>query len=139
MMALLVAAATAAVPVLPLAELPPQTLAPNSCAMFLWDRTSEKRVVMAVAQPPFIRINSGGVRDLGRRDASGTPVMGFSPRASFADAKLTITLDLVIKPNPASVGGAVIRDGVMITTAPDGESIVSPVAGLIGCQTSTER
>lgn len=124
---------------LPLAELPPQTLAPNSCAMFLWERASQQRVLMAVAQPPVIRINSGGVRDLARRDASGTPVMGFAPRASYADARLTITLNLDIAPNPAAVGGAAIRQGVMTVTGPDGAAIVTPVAGLIGCQTATGR
>lgn len=133
---LLVLAAASA---LPLAELPPQTLAPNSCAMFLWDRASQQRVLMAVAQPPTIRINSGGVRDLARRDASGTPVMGFAPRASFADAKLTITLALEIIPSPAAVGGAAIREGVMTVTGPDGVAVVTPVAGLIGCQTGSGR
>ena len=130
---LFVAAATA----LPLAELPPQTLAPNSCALFLWDRASQQRVVMAIAEPPTIRINSGGVRDIARRDGSGTPVMGFAPRATYADGRLTITLNLAIIPNPAAVGGAVIREGAMSVTGADGVAIVTPVAGLIGCQTSS--
>jgi hypothetical protein len=105
--------------------------------MFLWDRASQQRVLMAVAQPPMIRINSGGVRDLARRDGSGTPVMGFAPRASFADAQLTIALNLEIIPNPAAVGGAVIREGAMSVTGPDGVAVITPVAGLIGCQTSS--
>lgn len=135
---LLMAAATAP-PLLPLAELPAQTLAPNSCAMFLWDRASERRVLMAMAQPPTIRINSGGVRDMAQRSASGAPVMGFAPNATYADTTLTIALTLTITPNAAGIGGAVIRDGVMTITGPDGAAIVTPVAGLIGCQTAPGR
>lgn len=128
-----------AAPLQPLAELPPQTLAPNSCAMFLWDRGTRRRILMSVAQPPTIRINSGGIRTLAQRDGSGTPVMGFAPRSSYADGTLTISLNLAIVPNPASVGGASIKEGVMTITGTDGEAIVSPVAGLIGCQTASER
>jgi hypothetical protein len=135
---LLLATATAE-PLLPLAELPAQTLAPNSCAMFLWDRGSERRVLMAIAQPPTIRINNGGVRNMAQRSASGAPVMGFAPNATYADQTLTITLALTIKPDAGGIGGAVIRDGVMTMTGRDGAAIITPVAGLIGCQTEPGR
>lgn len=131
----LIMAAVTAQPVLPLAELPPQVMAPNSCAMFLWDRNSQRRMVMAMPRPPTLRINSGGVRDLAQRSAGGTPVVGFSPSATYADGTLTIALALTITANPAGIGGAVIRDGVMTVTGPDGTAIVTSVAGLIGCQT----
>lgn len=136
---LLLAGVAVAESVLPLGELPPQTMAPNSCAMFLWDRSSQRRVVMALAQPPSIRINAGGVRALAQTAASGAPVMGFSPRTTYADASLTITLALDITPNAGGLGGAVIRDGIMTVTGRDGAAIISPVAGLVGCQTETGR
>jgi hypothetical protein len=127
-----VLAVAAAVSQLGLGELPPQVLRPNSCAMFLWDRASEKRVVMAVAVPAMVRVIKGGKPvDLPQMTADGTLVLGFAPHARYGDAKFSIGLDLDIAPSEG--GGAVIRNGAVTVTEADGSAVVAPVAGLVGC------
>lgn len=131
---LLIAAKPAPAPLsaLGLAELPPQTLPADSCAMFLWDRASKTRVVMAVAVPPAITIVRGGVtRSLAQASSAGAAVLGFAPHSVYAGGDFTVGLDLEISPSEG--GGAVIRNGAVTVTAADGSAVVAPVAGLVGC------
>jgi hypothetical protein len=118
---------------LPFDELPPQTLAPQSCAMFLWDRASRRRIVMATAVPPALRVTIAGKPLVlaPAQPATGATVMGFAPHASFGDAALLVTLDLAIIASEG--GGAVIRDGIVTVARAGGDTVVAPVAGLIGC------
>lgn len=125
-------ALAAAVSPLGLGELPPQVMQPNSCALFLWDRASEKRVVMALANPATVRVMRGGKTiDLAQSSADGAPVLGFAPHARYGDAALSIGLDLDIVASEG--GGAVIRNGAVTVTEADGSAVVAPVAGLVGC------
>jgi hypothetical protein len=131
-LALALAASPVAVSPLGLGELPPQVLQPNSCALFLWDRTSEKRVVMAVANPAMVRvIKEGKPVDLPQTRADGAAVLGFAPRATYGSAAFNIGLNLDIVPSEG--GGAVIRSGAVTVTQADGSAVVAPVAGLVGC------
>lgn len=131
---LLAAAAPPAASPLPLGELPPQVLARQSCALFLWERATRRRLVMAVAAPAGIRVTVGGrLAVLPQVGAEGTAVLGFAPRTRYAGAGLAISLDLVISPGDNGAGGAVIRDGVVAVTSGDGTTVVAPVAGLVGC------
>ena len=117
---------------LPLAELPPQVLPAGACAMFLWERATRRRVLMATTTPPRIRIvHAGSLENVERASAEGEPVLGFAPRARYAAPGYAIAIDLAIAGNDA--GGAVIRDGTITFTAADGGAVVAPVAGLIGC------
>jgi hypothetical protein len=125
-------ALAAAVSQLGLGELPPQEMPPNSCALFLWDRASEKRVVMAVASPATVRVmRDGKAVDLPQIRADGTPVLGFAPQARYGDAAFSVGLNLDIVASEG--GGAVIRNGAVTVTGADGGAVVAPVAGLIGC------
>lgn len=122
--------------VLPLDELPPQVMAKNSCAMFLWDRASKRRVVMMVAvpEPAVVRVASGGkVMALAQIAAEGDKVLGFAPRSRFGDGRFEVAIDVEITANDGVVGGGVVRDGTLTVTQADGVAVVAPVAGLIGC------
>jgi hypothetical protein len=128
LLALLLAAATP----LGLDELPPQNLAKGSCALFLWDRASQQRVVMATAAPAQIMVMRRGKPVLlARAESSGTAVLGFAPHATYGDGAARIALDITV--DPAEGGGGVVHDGAITVTAGDGSSIVAPVAGIIGC------
>ena len=133
LLALLLAATAAPTSPLGLAELPPQNLAKGSCALFLWDRASKQRVVMATAAPARIMVMRGGQPVLlGLSGSTGTPVLGFAPHASYGEGAAQITIDVAIL--PAEGGGGIVRDGAIIVAAEDGSSIVAPVAGIIGCR-----
>lgn len=118
---------------LPFDELPPQTLRPQSCAMFLWERASRRRIIMATAMPPALRVVIAGkpVELAPTQPATGATVMGFTAHSSFGDAALQVTLDLAIIASEG--GGAVIRDGIVTVARAGGDTVVSPVAGLVGC------
>lgn len=133
LIALLLAAALPAASPLGLDELPPQPLAKGSCALFLWDRASQQRVVMATAAPAQILVMRGGKPVLlSRSGATGTAVLGFAPHAEYGDGAGQIAIDITI--TPAEGGGGVVRDGAITVTTGDGSSIVAPVAGIIGCR-----
>jgi len=128
---LLAAMAPAATPP-GLDELPPQTLPKGSCALFLWDRANQQRVVMATAAPAQILVKRGGKPALlALSGSTGTAVLGFTPHATYGDGAAQIALDITIV--PAEGGGGVVRDGAITVTTGDGSSIVAPVAGIIGC------
>jgi hypothetical protein len=133
LLALLLAATAAPASPLGLGELPPQSLAKGGCALFLWDRASRQRVVMATAAPARIMVMRGGQPVLlGLSGSTGTPVLGFAPHASYGEGAAQITIDLAVL--PAEGGGGIVRDGAITVTAGDGSSIVAPVAGIIGCR-----
>lgn len=118
---------------LPLAELPPQEMANGSCAMFLWERSTRRRVLMATAQPATVKvIHNGKATLLAQASAENAPVLGFTPIARYAGEAFSIGLDLTIDANEA--GNAIVRDGTLTYTAADGAAVVAPVAGIIGCK-----
>ncbi|PZN92195.1 MAG: hypothetical protein DCF31_17175 [Alphaproteobacteria bacterium] len=130
----LLLAAAAIASALPLGELPPQVLAKDQCAMFLWDRASERRVAMVLVKPLSLRVMRGAsVVTLPASDAgTGEPVLGFPSGLRFGDTSGAIAIDAVIVPNDGGTGG-VVRDAIITMTLPTGEAIVAPVAGLVGC------
>jgi hypothetical protein len=132
LLALLLATTTAPASPLGLGELPQQSLAKGSCALFLWDRASRQRVVMVTAAPARIMVMRGGQPVLlGLSGSTGAAVLGFAPHASYGEGTAQITIDLAVL--PAEGGGGIVRDGAITVTTGDGSSVVAPVAGIIGC------
>jgi hypothetical protein len=123
-------------PIGPLAELPPQTLGPGQCALFLWERApSARRLAMLSAAPPFARVmTADGPRDLAQTEGAGEPRFGLTPEAAYADATLRLRVDLRFEDAQGLVGGALARDGALAVEGPDGETVVIPVAGILGCR-----
>lgn len=116
----------------PLSELPPQTLEPGRCALFLWDKASRQRIAMLSPAPAALRARiDGQLTDLPQASASGTAVMGFAPTARYRSAARQFDVALTIL--PTGTGGAVVRDGTLTITESDGSALVIPVAGILGC------
>ncbi len=116
----------------PLSELPQQELAAGQCALFLWDRASAKRIAMLIPNPASMRaVIDGRTIDVPRESAEGSAVMGFPPASRYRSAGRSYEVRLTIE--PATSGGAVVRDGSLTITQNDGSALVLPVAGLAGC------
>ncbi|WP_156257266.1 hypothetical protein [Sandarakinorhabdus oryzae] len=131
LIALQLATATPALPP-PFTELPPQVLEPGQCALFLWDRASGRRIAMLSRTPLQLRaIIDGRSTDLPVAASEGEAVLGFAPVSRFRSASRSFEVRLTIL--PATVGGAVVRDGSLTITEADGSAVVLPVAGLAGC------
>ncbi len=117
---------------LPLGELPPQVMPAGSCAMFLWERSTRRRVLMATARQATAKvIYDGKAATLTQTGADGPAILGFSPHSRYAAQGYAIGVDLAIDANES--GGAIIRDGTLTFTASNGAAVVAPVAGIIGC------
>lgn len=115
-----------------LSELPPQTLPPGDCALFLWDRASTKRFAMLGRNPPLLRLMiDRTIHDLPITATDGAPVLGFAPITRYRSAARSYEVRLTIL--PATAGGAVVQDGSLTITEADGSALVLPVAGLAGC------
>ncbi len=132
MIALLLAAAVGGAEP-PLAELPPQELERGRCALFLWDRASGRRIAMLGNAPAILRvIIDGRSTDLPLDRSDGPAVMGFATSGRYRSAARVFETRLVIE--PATAGGAMVRDGSLTITSADGSAVVTPVAGIAGCR-----
>lgn len=117
-------------------ELPPQTVEPGGCALFLWDRRGEpRRIMMLSTDRPTARVALiRGVEEFPQTQASGTPVLGFFPKQTFRNFGVDLILDLKITAPENLRDGALVESGTLEYVSPEGWSVVTPVAGLIGCE-----
>ena len=115
--------------------IPKQQLPATGCAAYLWSN-GEKRalVAMALAEPAQIRIAvDGAVADYPRTGQSGPGGYGFSGVTTYARGDVTATLDLSIATRPDMTQGAAVPDATLRIDRPGKDTIILPVAGLIGC------
>ena len=129
-------AAAATTSALPLGELPRQDLSPGGCALFLWqDGPRPRLLAMVRAAPPAARITvGGGLVDLPRIEAAGTPVRGIAPRARYGDGQRSLTLDLLIEERPDLADGAAVPSGSLGFEQAGGDAMAVPVSGMIACR-----
>ena len=113
-----------------------QQLPAKGCAAFLWSVADRQLVAMAQGDPTLLRIAPGGrTLDL-PRDASAAAVageFGLPATGIYRAGDLTITTDLQIVRDPALTGGAKVPSGSLRIDRAGRDSVVMPVAGLIGC------
>ena len=115
--------------------IPKQQLPATGCAAFLWS-SGEKRILvaMAVADPSMIRLSiDGAVTDYPRTDQSGQGGYGFAGVTKYTLGDVTATLDLSIAARADMVQGAAVPDATLRIDRPGHDTIIMPVAGLIGC------
>lgn len=112
-----------------------QGLPARGCAAFLWQSGSRHTLVaMAIADPAILRVAIGGRNaDLVRRSGSGGGALGFADVTEFAGEGVTATLDMTIATRPDLTGGAAVPQAVLRIERAGGDTVVVPVAGLIGC------
>ncbi|MEO5865858.1 MAG: hypothetical protein ABIS14_10645 [Sphingomonas sp.] len=120
---------------LPLGALPKQELPARGCAAYLWSKTATPALVaMAGADPAQLRISIGGViTDLARDTQQGAGGFGFSTTTAYRNAAVTATLDMTIAPRDDLKDGAAVPEGTLRLDRAGQDSVVLPVAGLIGC------
>ena len=115
--------------------IPKQELPATGCAAFLWS-SGEKRtlVAMVVADPAQIRLAiDGAVADYPRTEQSGAGGYGFAGTTRYGRGDITATLDLSIATRADMTQGATVPDATLRIDRPGHDTIIMPVAGLIGC------
>lgn len=132
---LLQAAPAATRDALPLGTLPPQALPAKGCAAFLWTiGDSPVLVAMAGADPARLRVSLGGaITDLARTAQHGEGSYGFAGTAEYRGAAATATLDMTIAERADIKDGAGVPSATLRVDRDGQDSIVIPLAGLIGC------
>ncbi len=120
---------------LPIGAIPKQELPTGSCAAFLWSKTQTTALVaMLTSEPAQIRFAPGGtVTDLVRVGQSGAGARGFAANTDYAggDWRVTVSIDVVDRAD--LLDGAQIPSATMRLDREGHDSVIIPVAGLIGC------
>ncbi len=120
---------------LPLGAIPKQELPTGGCAAFLWSKTQTTALVaMLTNDPAQIRFAPGGaVTDLVRVSQTGAGGRGFASTTDYAggDWRVSVVMDVVDRADLAD--GAQIPSATLRLDRAGQDSVIVPVAGLIGC------
>lgn len=120
---------------LPIGALPRQNLPAKGCAAYLWTVGADKQLVaMVTADPPQIRLAPDGVPvDYARTAQIGVGGYGFAASSRYRGGDLTAALDLTIVTKAGLTEGATVPEATLMIDRTGRDTIVLPVAGLIGC------
>jgi len=126
------AASTGAAPLGPIGR---QALPAKGCATFLWSAAGDRQLVaMATADPAQLRIAvDGKAADYQRSAQSGPGGFGFAGTSEYRGGDLTVTVDLTITTDAALTAGAQVPTGAIRIDRAGRDTLIVPVAGLIGC------
>ena len=115
-----------------------QSLPASGCAAFLWSSAGDRTLVaMATATPAGLRLAIDGRPpvDLVLTSGEGATSFGFPGSATYKAGEVTATLAMTISNRSDLAAGAVVPEGALTVELPGRDTVVQPVAGLIGCAT----
>ncbi|WP_353205415.1 hypothetical protein [Sphingomonas sp.] len=129
------AAPTASIDGLPIGAIPRQDLPERGCAAFLWTASGTRALVaMAQADPARLRLSiAGTIVDLERSGQVGTGGFGFAETNDYGGGSMAAKLTLKIETRGSLSGGAMVPEGILQIDRAGQDSLVVPVAGMIGC------
>jgi hypothetical protein len=113
-----------------------QALPPAGCAAFLWN-TGEPRqlVAMATAEPGVLRLSlDGKTVDLPRTTAEGAAARGLAVLSRYQAGDVSAALELSAIERPDLRDGALAPEAMLTVERVGKDTVVMPVAGIIGCQ-----
>lgn len=120
---------------LPLGAIPRQDLPARGCAAYLWTASGTRALVaMAQADPARLRVSiAGTIVDLERSGQVGAGGFGFAETNDYGGGSTAAKLTLKIETRGSIVGGALVPEGILQIDRAGQDSLVVPVAGMIGC------
>lgn len=136
MIALLIALQAAAAPTAPpnLDALDRQALPRQGCAVYLWSVADRRLVAMAGADPAELTLSIGGrAATYPRESQSGIGGFGFAETTGYRRGDVSATLELTIATRTDLTDGATVPRGTLTVARAGSDTLVLPVAGLIGC------
>lgn len=118
-----------------LAPIGRQALPARGCAAYLWDSAPTRRLVaMATADPARLRLRlDGRTLDVARAGERGAAGYGFATVTEYRGSDVTAVLDMTVETRPDMTGGAVVPGATLRIERPGRDTLIAPVAGLIGC------
>lgn len=125
----------AAIDGLPIGAIPTQALPTKGCAAFLWTASGTRALVaMAGADPAQLRLSVGGtLTDLPRTEEHEPGGYGFAGTTQYQAGDVTAVLTMSIATRGDLKDGASVPEATLRIDRTGQDSIVVPVAGLIGC------
>jgi len=120
---------------LPLGAIPRQTLPEHGCAAFLWSAGETRALIaMASAEPASLRLSiDGTITDLPRSAEQGAAGFGFAETTEYRAGTTSATLVISVKTRGDLKQGAVVPEATLRLDREGKDSVVLPVAGMIGC------
>lgn len=121
---------------LPLGPLPQQALPARGCAAYLFS-TGQTRVLaaMATADPGVLRLMlDGRTVDLPRTGTTGTAMLGLNAESVYRLDGTVATLQMTIEQRQNLTAGAAVPVATLRLDREGQDSVVVPLAGLVGCQ-----
>ena len=120
---------------LPIGAIPRQDLPAKGCAAYLWTATGTRALVaMAQADPARLRLSiAGTIVDLERSGQVGAGGFGFAETNDYGSGSTAAKLTLKIETRGSIVQGAMVPEGILQIDRAGQDSLVVPVAGMIGC------
>ena len=111
-----------------------QVMPAKGCAAFLWGTTDRTLVAMAGAETGRIRVAIDGKPiDYLRANESGAGGFGFAGVTTYRGGDLTIALDMTIVSRDDLASGAMIPAATLRIDRPGRDTVILPVAGMVGC------
>lgn len=116
-------------------ELPPQSVAKDSCGLFLWANLPKRTLVFFTSnQANSAQVMFGGEeRTLPLVAADGDSMLGHFSTQHYEDSQLKVTVSFDAEAKDGLRDGAIIRKGTWRIEEKGGWELILPVAGLIGC------
>lgn len=123
---------------LPVGALAKQALPARGCAAYLFSTGATRTLIgMASADPASFRmVLDGATADYARVSQDGAGQFGFGRTMQYRLGDVTATLDMAITTRGDITQGGVVSDATLRIDRTGRDSLVLPVAGLIGCATS---
>jgi len=120
---------------LPIGAIPRQDLPTRGCAAYLWTASGTRALVaMAQADPARLRLSVGGtIIDLERSGQVGAGGFGFAETNDYGSGSTAAKLTMRIETRGSISAGAVVPEGILQIDRAGQDSLIVPVAGMIGC------
>lgn len=131
-----VTAPPASIDGLPIGGIGRQSLPAKGCAAYLFS-TGQTRTLaaMAGADPASLRLAIDGISaDYARTGQSGAGGFGFAGTTEYRGGDVTATLDMAIETRGDLTAGAAVPQATLRVDRPGKDTIVMPLAGLVGCR-----
>lgn len=111
-----------------------QAMPARGCAAYLWSTGDRALVAMATADSARLRLAVDGKPvDYARVDEGGPGGYGFAGVTTYRGGDLTVALDMTIVTREDLASGAMVPNATLRLERPGRDTIVLPVAGMIGC------
>ena len=110
-------------------------LSKGSCGLFLWTKSSDRKLVFFSTPNGGASVVLGGAEvELERSAVEGAEVLGLYERQTFIRPNERLQVTVGFERRPGMDRGVVVPQGSLRLVRPDGWEMILPVGGLVACE-----